>query len=288
LEAAVALSLYWEHRSRHREAVGTYEQVIAAAGPDALPSIVLLKAMYLVAYFINLEGDEVASGIAIQRLQRYAEMPGWGDWQVLAYCLRAGVAWRTPGRLAEAEALAREGWKAVSNDPLNFGRIALATFLGGILQQRGDAETALPYALEAADTAVRRNRPIDQPLTAVWLGLTLLQLGRIEEGRARFIHAATLGNQLRMPLASAIALLGLARADALAGDADHLARAARLIGCYEMEIERLGINFGDLWGDLITDSERRAVPVLGEDRLADLIAEGRDLSLDEALVLAQA
>jgi non-specific serine/threonine protein kinase len=274
--------------------------------------------LFLQAYGHYEEGRRSLDGILSLRCDEVS--PAWG------WVLRvAGVIARVQGRLADAEDMLTRSLEVFRETGDERGEgVALAS-LGTILAEGGqyhDAERRLEASLRLLRRIGEENL-ISYPLTE--LGFTLLQQGRVGEAQALleeslrsaeqrgsrediateltnlaecYVHRGDLPGARafyhRVLLASREPGLGYLGPNAIDGLAiiaaigGMPARAARLFGASEAGLDSMGAT---LESSLV---EQRAVAMasareaLGESEFERLLAEGRAMSLDEAIVYALA
>ena len=310
LRTAGALRRFWEYRGSLTEGRATLATAIAAApgGPGG-PSDALLQALYTEGYLAVLQGDDRAVAAAIPRLEAAAAAAGSAEYAARACHLawsrtRFAVQDRaaTPGGGASdvdaaAEAVLRRGLALLAGgdarEGIDSAGWALTLLLGVELQERGESEAALPLLERALAAVVEAGCVIDQPVPMTRLGLALLDLGRIAEGRDCCAAAAAIAQRLDLWGMAHIPLLGWARAESLAGTAEALERAARCFGAIEALLERRGLrvhdgrsdDYGRYWNAALADSMARLETGLGAAWAAALRQEGRALTLGEAMAL---
>jgi predicted ATPase/DNA-binding SARP family transcriptional activator len=235
----------------------------------------------------------------------------------------AGALAQRRGEYAEAKALWSEGleiWRELGADQ---GVARALGDLASVLDLEGDAEQAIPLYEESADLLRRLGLEYELGTVLSNLGVCQMSLGRLDEAERLYAEAVELCRKSGRDEQLAISLFNLGRMSMLQGRPEaagerfeEALKAARGLGYREMiayclkgfgevaaaegEAERaarlLGASdrlFADL-GAHVEASERATYErteaelkaILGEDAYTNAHADGRALSLEQALALA--
>ncbi|MFM9108923.1 MAG: ATP-binding protein, partial [Chloroflexota bacterium] len=292
LQTAAELGQYWEVRGRVSEGRAALAAAIAAAGLDAAPTVPLMEAMFYAGYLAYLQTDLPAVEEARARLRPLAaaaSLPEYAGRVAILDVLVGDLDGVDPGRLLGPIQAAHDALEGTDYGLSWQQSLVLAA---NLLLERGDAESALPLHYAYAARTKRRGAAIHGCAAEVWLGFTLLELGRPAEARGHFVAAlaGSRGSRAITPIAWGI--LGIAIAITGAGPAgetgDLAARAALLHGAFDAEADRHRLGLSAMQGRLRDGSRALLAETLGADRFAALLAEGRELSPDEALDLSRA
>jgi non-specific serine/threonine protein kinase len=226
---------------------------------------------------------DLAASYAEQSLALAREL---GDAESVMHALKR-CAWAAArqGRLDEAARLFEERM-AEARSLGNEWEVALATLdLGGLALDRHDYTRALDLADEGLDVMRRLGRVDLAPIAALNRSHCLIRMGRDDEAIPAFRDAVAAAYDVHNLELLSVALghgaaLAMRRGDAKA--------AARYLGAAAAAHERLGTHLYGAEEELERATVASLRAELGEACFEDAQAEGRSLSLDEALTHALA
>ena len=280
LQLAAALGPFWSTGGHFEE--GRRRLVEALAGyPDA-PETLRGDGLVSAAWMAHKQGDLKAAraladnAAACFRAADNARGLAASINLLGVVALGAGDYAQAGGLLEEARSLREE-----LDDELEL--VSSIHNLGLLASAQGDYEEARRQ-LEAGLTLARKH-------SAEWhianahgdLGFVALAQGRHEDARANFEESLRLCLELGWKEDSEYCLIGLAAVDTAA---DELERAARLMGAAEALGEEIQLKLESYAEDVQANTERELAARLGEDGFARCFAEGRAMSLDDAVTLA--
>ncbi|MFN8483159.1 MAG: helix-turn-helix domain-containing protein [Anaerolineae bacterium] len=278
-----ALWRFWFFRGDLRQGSHFAEEVLAAAGPDGRTAT-HAKALWAAGWLVDLQGFHDRSVV-------YAEASAQifmvlGDRRGAAHSLHLLALNATEqGDLARAYALHQQTlplFQAIGDER---GETFARNGLGLVAAAQGDYATARGHFAQSA--AIRR-RLGDKSFLAYslgWLALVSVRLGDLDAARAALEEGVAVRRELGDEGGLAASCEGLAAMAAAEGKA---ARAARLFGAAERVRERAGNSVPNTEMGEYRHNVAVARSQMAEDEFAAAWAEGRAMSLDEALALALA
>ena len=281
LELADGLFLYWVMRSRYAEGLRWYERALDVAPEDTRAEILKLASglAFRCRDFERAERYAAEAQTMFERTADHANLARIGGVFGLIASERGDYE-TALGRLATSVEVARR-----ARDPISLG-FALSN-LGTTATAAGQLELAADALHEAL--ALVEAAPVDAPrlsdkrFVLQSLGTVDLLAGRLHDARKRMDAAIRIAIELDEPEGLAGGLLGLARLAELKDDAE---RAARLLGAADAVLADARIELERFDVDERSRTATAAAQRLGEERYAQLQAEGRALSLENARRLA--
>jgi hypothetical protein len=148
---------------------------------------------------------------------------------------------------------------------------------------RGDHARAVSLLERSAALARGRGTRLTAAEASAYLAAALLALGDIDRA-APTLREAILVRQYLPGTIQVSDLLALAAA--LTARRGHAAGAARLLGAAHVQRERLGLVVAPTFAQAMAVAEGAARVTLGDEAFSGAYAEGRALSLDDAVALA--
>ncbi len=270
---AVALEQFWVTQSPY-EGARRLAEVLEYA--DELPPELHARALRVRGGMVFIVGEfEEGARLAERALDEFRRL---GDEKAVAHMLeRLAVAARVAGDTAKAKALCQESL-ALDEGPLNRGQ-ALST-LGDIAFAEGRGEEALELLAESARLTGAIGFRWFQSSTLMSRGEYALELGRPDEAEPSLREGLALAREIgdRQSAFFGVSLLAW-----LAAVEGRLEEAGRLWGALEADAEQAPVGQWELERELYTARLRMGMPEFERGR-----AEGRRLSLDEAVDLALA
>jgi predicted ATPase len=277
LRLASALSNFWEFRSDLREGL---EHIRGALDrdPDA-PAEVRLPALSRGTMIAIKQGDlESARLLAEQKRQLHAAI---GDEKGVGDSIHLlGVIATSEGRYTESRALLEQG-KSI-RERLGDEADVQSSFhvLGLVAMDEGDFGRA--RAELGAALAIAEKDGMERWIANSQCDLAFAELGdgRIEEARLLFGEALAAAARMGWTENVAFCLVGCSAVAAAAGDFDH---AGRLLGQGERLCEDIHLKL-EVYAEVVqarVEGDLRSR--LGKDRLEALRAEGRSLSMEDAV-----
>ena len=280
LSLVAVLAPFWEHRSHLREGL---ERILEALDrhPDA-PAELRTAPMSRGSIMAVKQGDlQTARQIAQSKKELHeaaGEEAGVGDALHLL-----GVVAASEGRFEEARALLEQGKSIRERVGTATGVQASFHNLGLLAMDQGDFTLARAELGSALAIAEREGLEWQVANSRCDLAFAELGEGRIDEARERFEEAST--DALRMGWKENIAycLVGLGALSLDAGDPD---RSARLLGQAERLQQEIPLRFEPYADRVRLKLEEDLRTGIGADRLDALRAEGRSLSIEQAVAEA--
>jgi predicted ATPase len=199
-----------------------------------------------------------------------------GLWTLASALKEGGEIERPRALYEEAVTVAREA------GPPRALAISLAN-LADLEATSGDFPRALGACREALATFVRVEDAQGEAHTIIAIGRYEIELGHMDKGLAYARDGLLRSYELDFPSSVASALLSLAYADSLETDD---ARGARLLGAASSILEETGEIFGRYELDVHRRVEADARQTLGDGPFEAAWAEGREMTLDEAVEYA--
>jgi predicted ATPase len=190
-------------------------------------------------------------------------------------------AYNADGQYEDSEEVYREALAVARASGDRFREAATTYNLGVLMHQRGDLVAAGALMTEAKAIAEELGSQEGVASSLIGIGSLLREEGRWEESLATLRDGLTRLASLGFPVRSA---LGLVEVSAVLAGLGSFDRAAFLLGTAEAVFEAAGDNV-DSVGDKVRPQLAAA---LGERRLAELTAEGRASTLEDAVALALA
>jgi predicted ATPase/DNA-binding SARP family transcriptional activator len=274
---AVAARWYWVLKGQLSEGRRAFDGVVARSA--GAPSEVRARALVHAAIFPFRQGDnQLTANLLRESLDLYRAL---GDEEGIARATAelGGVAIAQED-LDRAAALYEECIPLLRNQG-NLSRLAVAFGnLGTIAHMRGDHSTAVDYYGEAIDAARSASDEDGVAVNLHNLGRSEIARGRSDDGLEALRESLAIARRLGYREVIAYCLGGFA--EAAMGDEDA-ARAATLLGASEHLFSEIGALPNP---DEAVVQERLAafiVDALGEQRAAELRAEGAAQTLDELL-----
>jgi predicted ATPase len=277
LRLASALSNFWEFRSDLREGL---EHIGAALDRDpGAPAEVRLPALSRGTMIAIKQGDlESARLLAEQKRQLHAAI---GDEKGVGDSIHLlGVIAMSEGRYIESRALLEQG-KSI-RERLGDEADVQSSFhvLGLVAMDEGDFERA--RAELGSALAIAEKDGMERWIANSQCDLAFAELGdgRIEEARLLFGDALAAAARMGWTENVAFGLVGCSAVAAAAGDLDH---AGHLLGQADRLCEDIHLIL-EVYAEAVrvrVEGELRSR--LGEDRLEALRAEGRSLSMEDAV-----
>jgi predicted ATPase/two-component SAPR family response regulator len=280
LRLAGALYWLWYHRGYLSEGRGWFERALAEA--PVARTAARAKALYYAGYLAWAQGDHPA---ARSRLEESVEIwrelgGGQGD---LAHALWIlGLEMLTRGEPAVARSLAEESVQIFRTIGDEFGLSISLANLGAIVLNQGDH--ALASSVLEESVAISREVGDDWMLSLPLriLGVAAFRRGDHDRAVALIKESLALLRELGDKLYTSRGLECLAAVVSIQGD---YGRAARLFGAGEALREAIGASV--LF--YLVDYDRAvaaARDALGEEALATAWAQGREMTLDQAVAYA--
>ena len=274
LRLASGLAGFWHYRSHLREGLERIREALERA-PGA-PAEIRGPALYYGALIAIKQGDfETAGQMALELSQLHA---GTGNERGRAESIHLlGIIAMEEKRYGDSRAFLEEG-KSIRErlgdesdlqvSVHNLGLLAM--FQADYGRARADLGSALAIAEKHGFDGLRANTLCD-------LGFAELGDGRFDQAGTRFGEAIELAQRLGWKENIAYCFVGLA---AVAVAADDLARAGHLLGQAERLVEDLHVKLESYAEAPRAQVEHDLRSRLGEDRLAELRAEGGALTVD--------
>jgi non-specific serine/threonine protein kinase len=283
LDLAAGLFWFWSTRGHFGEARQWLEQALAA---DAgAPPNVQAKALNALGWTTSWLGDYATASLLLERslaLSREADAQGE---VALTLGLQAGLA-VISGDSERSASLAAESRRAAAASGELWRQLPALECLAYLASSAGDRNRAFQLAEEALELNRRMG---DKRSIGVWLrNLALFRVfaGDYAEAEAPCAEAIRIFHELADPLGAAGCLANLAGAQAGLGRAP---RAVRLWGAMEGLHDSVGSPVLNIVKDAIGD--RYVQPLrqsLGEEAFDAALADGRAMSLTQAVQYAQA
>jgi DNA-binding CsgD family transcriptional regulator/tetratricopeptide (TPR) repeat protein len=181
-DAALALFAF-------EEAAGWYGRAIEgsearASGPDAVRALVALLARHAEA--LAMSGDSIGAEASGSRATHMLEQVGAGADVFLLQARRAHWLW-----LNHQETAAIRIWDALRAVPVTPEMLASPPVLA-VLARLTHLDESATYAADAVASARSAGMPAVEADALIWLGMSLVQTDRVEEGIAALRRAATL------------------------------------------------------------------------------------------------
>jgi predicted ATPase/DNA-binding SARP family transcriptional activator len=280
LRLASALEVLWRLRGHLSEGRRSLEGALSRSGEA--PAAVRAKALNAAAIFVHRQGEHgLAKGFLEEALALYREL---GDDREVARMLsNLGSVALLEGNNERATALYEETIPLFRNAGDDRGLMITLSNLASIANASGDHVRGRTLGEEGLAVA-RRVGDKDQVSVSLHnLGRADLRQGRYLEAGGRF--AESLGLAVELGYKEVIAYC-LEACGELAATGQDWERAARLLGAGEGLFEALGVPMGADDRDGYEATVEQLKERLGEAALADLQAEGRALSLEQAVAVA--
>jgi predicted ATPase/DNA-binding SARP family transcriptional activator len=278
---ANALYWLWYHRGYLSEGRGSYERALAGA-PAALTSpAARAKALCYAGYLAWAQGDHPAARSRLQDSVEIGRQVGGGRY--LAHALWVlGMEMLSRGEIAVAHSLAEESVEIFRTIGDEFGLSISLANLGAIVLNQGDHALAVSFLEESVAISRLAGDEWMLSLPLRLLGVAAFQQGGYDRAEALIKESLVLLRKLGDKLYTSRNLECLAAVVSTRGD--HV-RAARLFGAGEALREAIGASvlFYLVDYDGAVAATRDA---LGEEALAAAWAEGREMTLEEAVVYA--
>jgi predicted ATPase/class 3 adenylate cyclase len=277
LRLASALSNYWEFRSDLREGL---EHIRAAldGDPDA-PAEIRVPALTRGTMIAIKQGDlESARRLAEERRQLHAAIgdeKGVGDSVHLL-----GVVAMSERRYADARALLEQGRSIRKRHGDEVDQQSSFHNLGLVAMDEGHFERARAHLGSALAIAEKHGMERWIANSQADLAFAELGVGRIEQAQLLFGEALVAATRMGWAENVAFCLVGVSAVAAAAGELDH---AGRLLGQAERLCEDIHLKLEVYAETVRTRVEGDLRSRLGEDRLEALRAEGRSLSMEDAV-----
>ena len=282
----VSGSLLWlgyvaQRQGRYGEARAWVAEFQACGGEDSWYGLV--RGSYLLGWVEFEQGEYAAAREQLERSRAAAASVGDRANELTALEALGAVA-AAQGRLVEARS-AYDKAVALSRElPSVFG-VGLYAALGEVVLAEGDQGAAQALLEEGLARARQLGDPYPLAWTHTRLGRAAMARGDVGAARSAYEEALGIGYRIGMPRQMIFALEGLAALDAVVGQPD---RAARLLGA----TDAIRAVIGAPLPPLLQEAHERAVTAtqaaLGETAFAAAQAEGRELTLDQAVALALA
>jgi predicted ATPase len=280
LRLAGALAVFWHHRGYLHEGRQWLERALEHA--VNAPLIWRGRALAGLSLILLSQGDPERAAPAAEMARVISDASD--DTELLASAVHLlGLSELVQGQWDRAEALLTDalGIERRIGTP-GYGAMALAS-LGGIAHQRGELETSARLAEEA----LAQFRVVGHASGAAMALSTLAGLaaerGDDREAHAAYLEALRLWSSIGERWVIAWALSGLAALAAAHGQHEH---AAILIGAIETRLDESGADLVLFDRRPLERASEAARAALGEERVAELRAAGRKLSLKDAVDLA--
>ncbi|MFN8500067.1 MAG: helix-turn-helix domain-containing protein [Anaerolineae bacterium] len=278
-----ALWQFWFFRGDLREGSRFAEEVLAIAGPGARTATAA-KALWAAGWLVDLQGYHGRSvGYTETSAQIFMEL---GDRRGAAHSLHLlALNVTEQGDLARAYALHQQTlplFQAIGDER---GETFSRNGLGLVAAAQGDYATARTHFEQSA--AIRR-RLGDKSFLAYslgWLALVSVRLGDLAAARAALAEGVAIRGELGDEGGLAASCEAFGAIAAAEGRAHH---AARLFGAAERVRERVGNSVPNTEMGEYRHNVAVARAQMTEDEFAAAWAEGRAMSLDEALADAVA
>ena len=269
-----ALWRFWRFRGDFRQGSAFADEVLARAESYA-HTAAYAKALLTPIWFARRH-DRAA--YAEMSAQIFMEL---GDRQNAAHSLLSLALTMTErGDQARADALYQETLGLFQATHDEFGETFSRTGLGLVAAARGDYATARSHLEQSAVMRRRLGDKIYLTYSLGWLALVAVRLGDLAAARAALEEGVAVRRALGDEGGLAASFQGLA---ALAAAEGKAVKAARLFGAAEKVRERVGANLPN--SELVEYHHNVAVAraQLSEDEFTAAWAEGRAMSLEEAL-----
>ncbi|MEL6985203.1 MAG: tetratricopeptide repeat protein, partial [Actinomycetota bacterium] len=157
------------------------------------------------------------------------------------------------------------------------------TILGELSRANGDPEQAEAAYREALDLDARLGDRHYEAVNTLNTGHALMAQGRMRDALPYYRYGIELATGIGSRLMMSWNLAGLANAFHLLGWPEL---SARLIGTAQTTLERLGASHGPVDQPLQDRRQQVLRDDLGSDVYETLVAQGRELTLDEGIELA--
>ena len=277
LRLASALSNFWEFRSYLREGREHIREALDR-DPEA-PAELRLPALTRGTMIAIKQGDlESARRLAEEKRRLHAAM---GDEKGVGDSIHLlGLVAITEGRYADARALLEQGKSIRERVGDEADQASSFHVLGLLAMDEGQFERA--RAELGAALAIAEKHGMERWIANSQCDLAFAELGdrRVEEARLLFGEALAAAARMGWTENVAFCLVGCSAVAAGAGELDH---AGHLLGQAERLCEEIQLKlevYAEAVQDRVADELRSR---LGEDRLEALRAEGRLLSVEDAV-----
>jgi predicted ATPase/DNA-binding CsgD family transcriptional regulator len=280
LQLCGSLGRFW--LSRHPREGRRWFNAALARDDLAAPSGARSQGLGFAAVFAFRRG-EFASARALGE-ESLAQARETDDPLAVARALQTLATVTSPDRDAPTDRLLRDSLELFTQAGDQAGRAAILNALGEEARQRGELENAAAAYRESLTLArgVGDGTGIGAALHN--LGQIALEQADIDAARALFAEATQVCRDLgdRNLMVSVVAAYG-----EVAAATGQASRAATLLGATDRQTEIVGVDLQPIDREPFDRSIERARSELGEARFSALWEEGRSLTLDEALSLAE-
>jgi non-specific serine/threonine protein kinase len=277
---AVALHACWAYLGFVSEGRDWYKQALAAAGTaHTVPRAEALKNDGILAWLAHDYPAGIASAAAAVELARALEADSLRVLALRALALNAealGDSVRAREALEEALTLAR----AIDDQR---GLAYVLECLGAMAVNDGNQTTAREWLTEGLSVARAASVNSEAATIVRHLGWCALLDGDVGEAQDHFREALVLSVELNHATLIALTFVGIAVSAGLAGNS---MRAARLLGVWDELSGRFGISVPPRQQATVDRVRETLLGVLGPGELGTALADGRALTLAEAITYA--